>query len=167
LRIASLAQKERSVDASFLHRMESLDPKLATLRAMQPVTVTTLPRLMPSCGVYLFSDGDEHLYVGRTNSLKKRLQNHCRPASTHLTAALAFRLARKTTGNFRATYKTQGSRAALLLDPNFAQAFEGAKAQLRQLEVRYVEEVDPIQQCLLEIYIAEVLKTKHNDFDNH
>src|SRR5437588_12808537 len=118
------------MDEGFREHVESLVPKLATLLAMPPVTVPTLPRQMPSRGVYLFSDGDEHLYVGRTNTLKKRLQNHCRPGSTHLKAAFAFRLAREATGNLRASYKAKGSRADLLLDPVFAQAFVDAKARV-------------------------------------
>jgi len=155
------------MDEGFRGHVESLVPKLATLVAMPPLTVATLPRQMPSRGVYLFSDGNEHLYVGRTNTLKKRLQNHCRPGSTHLKAAFAFRLAREATGNLRASYKAKGSRAALLLDPVFAQAFVDAKARLRQLSVRYVEEADAVRQCLLEVYVAVVLKARYNDFDNH
>jgi hypothetical protein len=155
------------MDQSFREHVESLVPKLATLLAMPPVTVPTLPRQMPLRGVYLFSDGEEHLYVGRTNTLKTRLRNHCRPGSTHLKAAFAFRLAREATGNLRATYKAKGSRAELLLDPAFAQAFLDAKTRLRQLTVRYVEETDAVRQCLLEVYIAVVLKARYNDFDNH
>ena len=57
------------MDEGFREHVESLVPKLATLLAMPPLTVATLPRQMPVRGVYLFSDGDEHLYVGRTNTL--------------------------------------------------------------------------------------------------
>jgi len=155
------------VDEDFREHVESLAPKLAKLLAQLPVTVPTLPPQMPLRGVYLFSNGNEHLYVGRTNTLRRRLQNHCRPGSTHLQAAFAFRLAREATDNLRATYKAAGSRAALLQDPAFANAFVDAKARLRQLSVRYAEEPDPIRQCLLEVYIAVVLKTRYNDFDNH
>jgi hypothetical protein len=155
------------VDERFREHVESLVPKLVALIGMTPVTVPTLPREMPARGVYLFSEGDEHLYVGRTNTLRKRLQNHCRPGSTHFKATFAFRLAREVTGNTRATYRTKGSRAALLLDPAFGQAFVAAKARVRRLSVRYVEEGDAIRQCLLEVYAAVVLKARYNDFDNH
>ena len=59
------------MDEGFREHVESLAPKLATLLAQPPVTVPTMPRQMPMRGVYLFSDGSEHLYVGRTNTLKK------------------------------------------------------------------------------------------------
>lgn len=156
-----------SVDAGFREHVESLVPKLAALIAMPPVTVSTLPRQMPDRGVYLFSKGDKHLYVGRSNTLRKRLQNHCRPGSNHFMATFAFRLAREATSNLRASYTAKGSREALLLDPQFAQAFLDAKTRLRELNVRYVEETGTIRQCLLEIYVAFVLKAVYNDFDNH
>lgn len=155
------------MDKRFREHVEALVPKLATLRAMSPFTVPTLPPVMPERGIYLFSEGDEHLYVGRTKTLRKRLQNHCRTSSTHFQATFAFLLAREETKNLRATYKAAGSRAALLLDPEFAQAFLDAKTRLRGLSVRFVEEPDSIRQCLLEVYVAVVLKAKYNDFDTH
>ena len=35
------------------------------------------------------------------------------------------------------------------------------------MELRYVEEADPLRQTLLEIYVAVALKTPYNDFDTH
>ncbi|MEY4966055.1 MAG: hypothetical protein RL274_1638 [Pseudomonadota bacterium] len=35
------------------------------------------------------------------------------------------------------------------------------------MDYRWVEETDPVKQCLLEVYCAVVLQTKYNDFDNH
>jgi hypothetical protein len=49
----------------------------------------------------------------------------------------------------------------------FASAFAEAKARIREMELRYVEEGDPVRQALLEVYVALAVKTKHNDFDNH
>ena len=46
-------------------------------------------------------------------------------------------------------------------------AFEQAKDRIRQMYVRYVEESDPIRQCLLEIYAAVALDTPYNDFSTH
>lgn len=52
-------------------------------------------------------------------------------------------------------------------DPAFASAFMAAKARICNMELRYVEESDPVRQTLLEVYVAVVLEAKHNDFDNH
>jgi hypothetical protein len=108
------------------------------------------------------------LYVGRTNDVKGRYGRHCQPGATWRAAAFAFRLAREATNQMRATYRTgEGSRSALASDPAFAAAFADAKARIRHMDFRFVEEPDPIRQCLLEVYCAVALATPYNDFDNH
>jgi len=49
----------------------------------------------------------------------------------------------------------------------FLQAFNEAKARIRNMDVRFVEEADPVRHALLEIYVLVVLQTPYNDFDNH
>ena len=83
-------------------------------------------------------------------------------------AAFAFRLAREHTGRLKPAYKAgTGSRKNLIEDPEFKAAFVAAKERIRGMEFRYVEESDPVRQCLLEVYCAVVLRTPYNDFDNH
>jgi hypothetical protein len=83
-------------------------------------------------------------------------------------AAFAFRLAPEATGNLKATYrKGAASRVELALDPEFLLAFTEAKARIRQMSVRFVEETNPTKQALLEIYVSVVLQTPYTDFDNH
>ena len=130
-------------------------------------TFDTLPKQLPDSGIYVFSEGEKHLYVGRSNRLRKRLQNHCRQGSTHLQAAFAFRLAREASGFVKATYKFSGSRQQLMRDMTFMQAFADAKNRLRAMQIRAVAEDDPLRQALLEMYVAVCLKTPYNDFDNH
>jgi hypothetical protein len=76
-------------------------------------------------------------------------------------------MARKSTGFLKATYTKEGSRVALLTNPLFAVAFEEAKRRIAEMDIRYVEEVDSTRQALLEIYVATILKTPFNDFENH
>ena len=79
-------------------------------------------------------------------------------------AAFAFRLAREVTGNVRASYKKgEGSRAGLMENPVFIKAFTSAKARICEMELRFVEETDPVRQTLLEVYVAVVLETAYND----
>ena len=134
---------------------------------MTPVSVPSLPREMPSAGIYLFSEGDKHLYVGRTNRLRERLQEHCQPGSDHYSATFAFRLAREATGNLSASYTKKGSRSALEKDPEFQVAFTNAKERVRRMQIRFVSEAGSLRQALLEIYISVCLETPHNDFDTH
>lgn len=82
-------------------------------------------------------------------------------------AAFAFRLARESTGHTRATYRTEGSRAELAKDPLFLRAFNAAKARIREMDVRFVEESDALRQTVLEVYAAVALHTPYNDFDTH
>lgn len=144
-----------------------LHPSFESLVAAVPYTPLALPRTVPAAGIYLLSEGSEHLYVGRSRRIKQRLANHCRPSATHKKAAFAFRLAREATGRLTATYRPEGSRSHLMQDPTFLQAFSDAKARIRGMQVRFVEEVDPTRQALLEIYAAVALGTRYNDFDTH
>ncbi|MEQ8283073.1 MAG: GIY-YIG nuclease family protein [Parvibaculum sp.] len=119
-------------------------------------------------GVYLFSENGRHLYVGRTNNVKKRYAGHCNASSKHYSSPFAFRLAREETGKLTRSYRNdENSRAALEKDTVFAAAFAEAKDRLRAMEFRWVEEIDPVRQCLLEVYCAVALETPYNDFDNH
>ena len=155
------------MNEAFRQKVEVLDPALEQLVNMEPATVTSLPTQIPKAGVYLFSEGAKHLYVGRTKSLRSRLQSHCRPSSGHNSATLAFRMARETTGQTEPTYRPEGSRADLQKDPAFADAFAKAKQRVRNMEVRFVAEAGPMRQALLEIYVALALDTPYNDFDTH
>lgn len=155
------------MNETFRNFIESLEPSYQRLMQMEPVTVASLPRDMPTSGIYLFSEGDQHLYVGRTNTLRKRLQNHCRPSSGHNSATFAFRLARQLTGRTNATYTAEGSRSFLQLHPEFGPVFIAQKERVRNMSVRYVSEPDPMCQALLEMYVSVSLGTSHNDFDNH
>jgi hypothetical protein len=47
------------------------------------------------------------------------------------------------------------------------QPFNAAKARIRQMEFRFVEETDQNSQSLLEIYCTLALNAKYNDFDTH
>ena len=133
----------------------------------KPFVFGSLPMQLPRAGIYLFTEDGKHLYTGRTNGIRKRLQQHCRPSSTHNSAPFAFRLARIARNVPKATYKIEGSRSSLIQDPDFSAAFTTAKSRLRAMEIRVVEESNPLRQALLEMYVAVSLETPFNDFDNH
>ena len=134
---------------------------------MLPVQPTDLPLNIPLKGIYLFSENGNHLYVGRTNNIRRRIQNHCRLSATHNQATFAFRIARGETNFKKATYKTEGSRKVIEEDQVFKSAFISAKERLRNMELRFVEVEDPILQALFEIYASVTLETPYNDFENH
>ncbi len=155
------------MNAEFKSYVESLEPSFQRLIAMIPVSVATLPLDLPQSGVYLFSEGDDHLYAGRTDRMRQRLQEHCRPASPQNAASFAFRLAQEITGIRTIKYSPDGSRTKLERHPGFQPEFTRQKQRIRTMDLRYVPEPDPMRQALLEMYVAVSLKTKHNDFENH
>ena len=123
-----------------------------------------LPRNVPSKGIYLFSQGGKHLYIGRSDNIRRRMGLHTRPSSTHNQATFAFRMARKELGIPLPTYKPEGSRSDLASNPRFLSAFQAAKSEIREMEVHFLAEEDPIMQVLLEIYISLTLDTPYNEF---
>lgn len=156
------------IDPQFALLVQDLPSRLERLLAMNPVPYGCLPCDMPKSGVYLFSEKGRHLYVGRSNTLRKRHGRHCRPGATYKQAAFAFLLAREATGRVKASYRPGNeSRKGLMMDPVFAGAFQDAKARIRSMEYRYVEECDQNKQALLEIYCAIALGTPYNDFGTH
>jgi predicted GIY-YIG superfamily endonuclease len=154
------------MDPKFAAFANSLNISFQALIATAPVQYASLPTTLPTRAVYLFSENGQHLYVGRTNRLRRRLRDHCSANATHFTATFAFRIARKVTG-MRATYSSKDSRATLANHAIFGPAFVAAKQRMPAMDIRYVEIQDPIKQALLEIYVAVVLDTPYNDFDNH
>src|SRR5690242_15654245 len=116
------------MDKKFADLVNSLAPKLKDLLACTPLRRGLLPRDMPTSGVYLFSENERHLYVGRSNVLRKRYSRHCLPGATHRSAAFAFLLAREETGRTVASYVAgENSRKGLILNATFAEAFTRAK----------------------------------------
>ena len=151
----------------FASIIDSLEPTFRLLMQARPVRYRSLPRNMPESGIYLFSEGEQHLYVGRSRGIRRRLGHHCTPGATHRRGPFAFPLAREATGRTTATYQTEGSRPELMKDAEFIGAFDRAKARIREMDIRFVAEPDPLRQAVLEIYTAIALQTPYNDFDTH
>ena len=153
---------------TFAKLLEGLHPKFEELMLMPPCKHGCLPKTMPKQGVYLFSEENNYLYVGRSNKIRLRYGRHCNPGATHRMAAFAFKLARETTGRTIASYKAgEDSRKGLMLNPQFRTAFDDAKARIRQMDFRFVEESDQNAQALLEIYCTLALNARYNDFNTH
>jgi hypothetical protein len=130
----------------------------------QPYRISdNLPPNIPVKGIYLFSKKRKHLYVGRSNNIRQRMGMHTRPSSQNQ-ATLAFRIAKKKLGIEPPTYKSKGSRPDLITNTIFKKAFDEAKREISKMEVRFLEETNPVMQALLEIYISITLPTQYNDF---
>ena len=145
--------------------VNELDAKCQKLLAMPPVAAKDVPSDTPRGGIYLFSEDDKHLYAGRTKGpIHVRIRQQF--GANANAASFAWLIAREVTGR-KATYKKQGSRDQLLVDPQFSSEYENARDRIRRMHVRYVQEPKPLRQALLEIYVAVVVEAKYNDFDTH
>ncbi len=164
---ADTTQKLPRIHGRFKNYIANLEAQRVELLGMPPVTRDLLPRRMPVRGVYLFSESGRHLYVGRSNSLRERVCCHCRASSRHNVASFAYRLAIEKCAVGKATYRKGQGRAEMAGREDVAAEFIAAKARVRGMQVRFVEESDPLRQMLLEVYIALVHATPYNDFDNH
>ena len=135
---------------------------------MKPIVARhTIPRDKGHIsGVYLFSDGDNHLYVGRSKRIRDRYSDHTRKSSSMNDAPFAVLLAREKL-NLKRTYRGEHTRAKLIQDDAFKAAFQAAKERILGLSFRYVEEPDPLRQTLLECYVAIACNAKHNSFETH
>lgn len=155
------------MDSTFAEKLRPLPSLLNRLMSSPAMSPTALPPSVSGPGVYVFSEQGVDLYAGRTRDLRKRIQQHVRPASGHGVAAFAFRLARESTGHTTASYLREGSRVALSAEPEFAAAFGDAKLRIKSMTVRTITIEDDLTQCLFEIYASIVLSTRHNTFRTH
>ena len=122
---------------------------------------------IPKSGVYVFYREGKPLYVGRSNRLKERIQEHGRPSSDHYSATFAFRLAKEEMSKDKDIPKDI-TRKELENAPGFAEMFYIARANVAQMKIRVIEIECQVDQALFEIYAVLALNTtKYNDFSTH
>ena len=162
-------ERLQRLDAHFHGLISILHQRLEDLLAGPGFTASAKPRgLKGKCAVYLFSDGPVPFYVGRTKNLEQRIGNHCNEGSQPNQSSIAFKLACADLKIEREKYaKGQGWKDLMTTYSDLASAFSERKRQMGKMQIRYVEETDPVRQALLEIYCAAALNTPHNDFDTH
>jgi GIY-YIG catalytic domain len=149
------------VNHKFRQAVESLHPKYETLIGSAPhKSRATLPKK----GVYLFSEDDKSIYVGRSGDIPRRFGEHRLPGSGTNKAALAKLIACDELGLIRDYGK---GRDKFKARPEFLAAFEKAKERVRAMDFRAVEELDSTRQALLEVYCAVAGDAKYNDFGTH
>jgi hypothetical protein len=158
----------------FRRTVESLVPSYERLMAMSPIRGDRFPlngrkRSEKIAGVYLMTEGAHPLYVGRSNDIVGRFYAHRSESSGDGVAPFAFRLACLSSSRTGRSYVKghADTRASKMADSTFRDHFKHAKARIRMMDFQYVEEADPVNQAILEVYCAIALGTPHNTFDNH
>ena len=140
-------QRLHNLDMQFASMISVLHERLHNLVNATPFIYSSKPSRLPQSAVYLFSEEELLLYVGRTNKFAQRLGNHCRKSSTANQSSFAFKLAREAAGNVEASYSGENTRARLMERPEFANGFLRAKERLNRMQIRYVEELDLAKRC--------------------
>ena len=121
---------------------------------------------IPKKGIYVFYEGDKPIYVGRSNRMKMRLQEHSRPSSGHFSATFAFNLAVKRAKENGIDIDKE--RGQLLVDPHFNTLFLEEKERVSRMLIQTIEIDDQISQTLFEVYASMALDTlEFNDFTAH
>lgn len=115
-------------------------------------------------GVYLFSEGEDHLYVGRTSRLHHRLINHCRGSARSNRSPLKLKVM-LADAPFAVPVSRRTGWEDIVRDPAFAAAFETAKQRINRMQIRFLAEDDPLSRYLLEAYCALALEARYSEVD--
>ena len=115
--------------------------------------------------VYVFYEGKKAMYVGRTDRLRGRIQEHGRPGSGHNSAPFAYNMAKCDARD--SGLKVDGIyRNDLCKVKQFIPFFRQSKERVCNMQVRFVAIPDPHLQVLFEVYAALKLKAKWTTFSN-
>jgi predicted GIY-YIG superfamily endonuclease len=154
------------MNVKFKKLAEQMPGLLQNLEFQPPRTRGNLAGI-PKRGVYVFYENNKALYVGRSDGLKKRIQQHGRPSATHNSATFAFNLAKEEMAPYRDIRKYP-TRKALQQASGFKGAFSEAKNRVAEMKIRVIQIDDPFTQALFEIYAVLTLDTtRYNDFSTH
>ena len=141
-------------------------PELLTELKSKPFITRDNLAGIPQKGAYVFYENGKALYVGRSNRLKQRIQEHSRQSSMHNSASFAFRLAKEIMAR-RQNILSYITRRELETAPGFAEIFFASRLRVAQMKIRVIKIDDPVKQALFEIYAALALNTEYNDFGTH
>ena len=140
-------------------------PLLEDLQTSALLTRASLQNV-PQRGIYAFYENEMPLYVGRSNRIRRRIQQHGRPSSGHNSATFAFRLALEAAKGQRFDL-TGMQRSQLETNLRFKGLYDAAKSRVAAMGVRVIQIDDPVEQTIFEVYAALTLATPYNEFENH
>ena len=147
------------MNEKFKAAVKSLHPKYEALIQSPP---HVLGAKLPQKGVYLISEKDKPLYVGRSDNIPKRFNQH-RTAEMNKAALVRLMVAEEV--GYVRDYRR--GRNKIEGYAGFAEARERAQKRVYAMSFRAVEENCPTRQALLEVYCAIAAETPFNDFGVH
>ena len=121
---------------------------------------------VPKKGIYILYDRNKAIYVGRSNRMKERIQEHSRQSSDNYSATFALRLAKEEYGRDHVIPKSITNKDLLNMT-DFKSLFSKAKERVAGMKIRVLKSEDQVEQTLFEICAQLELNTKYNDFTTH
>lgn len=122
--------------------------------------LSKLGRSKDFSGCYVLLDDSRAFYVGISRSVVQRLRQQGM-GSTHFDASLAYSMASAKTGH-------EMTREKAMKNSIFMEAFDAAKALIRNSSVAFIEIENPLELYLFEAYSAMELETgEWNTFRTH
>jgi hypothetical protein len=154
----------RTINDQFAKITAQLPDLFAALAGSKPFVEKGAAWQMGKAGLYAFFENGCPVHVGRTRNLQGRLRGHI--SQSHNSASFAFKRTRRAL-KMDATYKPEGSRAALAKNSVFGPEFQRQIACVKAMQVRFVEVTDPLTQHLLELYACMEWGLPLEEFDTH
>lgn len=152
------------MDPRFKAHVDRLPQLLEQLAASPSLTHDDLQHV-PKQGIYVFYENERPIYVGRSNSMRQRLRNHCAKNAGHMSATFAFLLAREAAA--AQGLELPKTRSACEQDARFQLLYSENKRRVGRMRIKVVEIPDQVEQTLFEVYAALALKTPYNDWHTH
>ena len=115
----------------------------------------------PQKGVYVFYENGEAIYVGRSNTMHRRIREHGADSSDRYSATFAFRLLRREMNDPKGTAQD--------IEETYREEYRQQRARVRSMTFKAVSIPDQLEQTLFEIYAILEMGTapQYNDFETH
>ena len=115
----------------------------------------------PQKGVYVLYENGQATYVGRSNTMRRRIREHGADSSDRYSATFAFRLLRRELNNPKGTAQD--------IEETYREEYRQQRARVRAMTFRAVSISDQLEQTLFEIYAILEMGTapEYNDFETH
>ena len=115
----------------------------------------------PQKSVYVLYENGEATYVGRSNTIRRRIREHGADSSDRYSATFAFRLLRRELNDPKGTAKD--------IEQTYREEYRQQRERVRAMTYKAVSIPDQLEQTLFEIYAILEMGTapEYNDFETH
>ena len=146
------------MDATFWQIIDKIKPLMADLKASEELNWSAYAKA-PKQGVYVLYEDGNPIYVGRSNRMRERINEHGADSSDRHSATFAFRLLREALG--------EPEGRAQEIESAHKEEYRQQRKRVQRMTFRAVEITDQVEQTIFEIYAILEMKTPYNDFETH